>query len=454
MSRSPRFSASDVSAFIPEDVLWRRAWTLIGAVLLLSVTLVGCDDAPVGSESSEEREDAQVELSYSHMPDGSSLLEPGETALDVAKSSAGGDRSAYGCYLASRPYTDAVRYRSIYLHFPDAIVEEAGEETQRLTYRLKAARSGTTDSVSVRIANCVIPEGEAAASVAIEQIVRRGEEEATHQAVAADSAQAAASNQVTSKQCELEVVAVITCGGSYCAVDGFMYPCRWGGGGGSVPTGGYSPYPEPDTGPTDPYGSPGGLDPDSGSDSDECDRRSLPEPGSDCEPAEAEPTPPEPDGNDSVAMPDSFDIRVDKPDCSTQHSELWKSLYCDSSAPTSTRRSLTREALERIRERGATCRKIADYGFALLEAGALRYYPNSLGRVGGIGATGLILLNEYWVDQTPVNPVQETLPDGTTIQRNLEFMLVHEIDHGMLTGNIHSRYGYSTPNTQKCSGLN
>ncbi|WP_251930102.1 M23 family metallopeptidase, partial [Salinibacter ruber] len=109
-----------------------------------------------------------------------------------------GTPSPYGCYLASRPYSEAVAFRSVYLYFPQEMVEEAGQETKRIVFSLEAdlvedsvyvaennpaevteQREGT----GVRYANCVIPAASGAEGLANEQLIRAGEEKAVLNAV-------------------------------------------------------------------------------------------------------------------------------------------------------------------------------------------------------------------------------------------------------------------------------
>lgn len=54
--------------------------------------------------------------------------------------------SSYGCYLASRPYVEAVRFRSVYLHVPAEMVQAAGPETERFVRRVGAVRSEESES--------------------------------------------------------------------------------------------------------------------------------------------------------------------------------------------------------------------------------------------------------------------------------------------------------------------
>jgi hypothetical protein len=45
----------------------------------------------------------------------------------------------------------------VYLYFPDQVVEAAGEETERLMYRLGTFERGIADTTGGRYAHCMIP---------------------------------------------------------------------------------------------------------------------------------------------------------------------------------------------------------------------------------------------------------------------------------------------------------
>jgi len=160
------------------------AWLLTVA---LAFSLGACDLA--SSDRATKRKEPVVDpdsaaLSYSHMPTGTSLPAPGEIPLEQKIIGPGEDRSPgvktsprsepspYGCYLASRPYTDAVRFRSIYLRFPKAIIQSAGTATQRVVYRVLRTEGRTREGEGVRFAHCTIPETEAAYSLALQQVLR------------------------------------------------------------------------------------------------------------------------------------------------------------------------------------------------------------------------------------------------------------------------------------------
>jgi len=153
----------------------------------LAFSLGACDLA--SSDRATKRKEPVVDpdsaaLSYSHMPTGTSLpapdeipleqkiIGPGEDRTPGVKTSPRSEPSPYGCYLASRPYTDAVRFRSIYLRFPKAIIQSAGTATQRVVYRVLRTEGRTREGEGVRFAHCTIPETEAAYSLALQQVLR------------------------------------------------------------------------------------------------------------------------------------------------------------------------------------------------------------------------------------------------------------------------------------------
>jgi len=269
---------------------------LLGAALLLTGLLVGACDQMTGSAPGDAGAPLAADsaaLRHSPMPTGTSLPSPGEVPLRNGtvegradsprpKSDSSGAESPYGCYLASRPYTEAVKFRSVYLYFPEEMIEEAGENTKRLTFRLEAVRGGHTDTTGVRYAHCVIPEAEGAQEAARRQVVRPREKAALREAVLFSGG---AGGSPTAKSCEIEATAC-TCVGPFqgsvsCECTEFEVSCSGGDGGGDNTGDGGS-----GGGATDPYPDDDGGG--SGSDG-ECTSIINPEPGSDCEPAEPDP---------------------------------------------------------------------------------------------------------------------------------------------------------------------
>ncbi|WP_141491559.1 hypothetical protein [Longimonas halophila] len=244
---------------------------LLGGLLLVA----GCDSSvdlqqDDADPTARTVPDDSSGLALAPMPTGSELLTPGEPA---PKSNA--DASAYGCYLASRPYSDEVAFHSRYLHFPEEVIEDAGGQTRAVARYMAVSRPGLREEVGVRYATCVIPDTDEAEGVLEEQLLYPGLENANQQALQDQG--------LIPKSTCTQIKYLVTCRGpSYdpirnCTVEGveeIPVPC----GGGSPPTGG-------DRFPDDP-GGPGGSDgdePGGGDNNTDCTEINPP-PGSDCEP--------------------------------------------------------------------------------------------------------------------------------------------------------------------------
>lgn len=163
------------------------------AIFLLSALfLTSCDQY-----SSSPPEEVRVE--YGPMPTGSRLSPPGSPSPragiieeewregNYSKSQAARPQSPYGCYLATRPYSDAVRFRSIYLYFSEAAVRKAGGSTAELTFDLQISQGNGKGAVGVRYAHCVVPAVEGAREATYRHVVRLNEKKAV-QAVAREVA--------------------------------------------------------------------------------------------------------------------------------------------------------------------------------------------------------------------------------------------------------------------------
>lgn len=195
----------------------RRAALLVGSLAVGIGLLVSCDSSVSTNEPLSETVAPADTAAVAHapMPTGTSLPAPGAgprgtlrayRAAGGRKSKSGAAPSPYGCYLASRPYSEAVRLRSVYLYFPEEIVEAAGGETTPLIHRLRASRAGSADTTGVRYAHCTVPKADGSADVAVEQLVRRGEKSAVR-GVFDRSEQGAAA-----KACEIEASACVIVG--------------------------------------------------------------------------------------------------------------------------------------------------------------------------------------------------------------------------------------------------
>jgi len=274
----------------------RPASLLAGAILLLVGLFAGACDQMTGSSLGDVEGPPEVDsaaLSYSHMPTGTSLPSPGEVPLtngiigaegetprpknDSPKTDSSGVESPYGCYLASRPYTDSTRIRSVYLYFPAEMVEAAEGKTKSFVLQMSVAWDG--GEADARYAHCVVPEVPGAREVATGQLLRAGEEDAAWGVAGGGSKSASA------KGCIQIVYTATTCvggGGSFpeehCETETESFTVCGGGDGGGGDGGATDPWPDDDDG--------GGGSDGSGGDSGEDCTALNPEPGSDCKPDE------------------------------------------------------------------------------------------------------------------------------------------------------------------------
>lgn len=88
------------------------------------------------------------------------------------------------------------------------------------------------------------------------------------------------------------------------------------------------------------------------------------------------------------------------------------------------RHQRTKDAIERIRNRGGVCVDIATKALAYLDAGQIGFYPLESGMAGGygVGAHGLAL-QDRWAD------VYYETPESSG--RTLDWVIAHEVEHTM-----------------------
>ena len=175
---------------VPSAHLPRPASLLARAVLLLVGLFAGACGQMTGSSPGDVEGPPEVDsaaLSYSHMPAGTTLPSPEEVPLENGivgseeetpqpKSDASGVSLRV---LASDVSSDSTSSRSIYLYFPEEIVETAGTETRRTVYQVGKSEQNEW----VRYASCVIPDVSGARSLTQEQIERAGEKKALRETI-------------------------------------------------------------------------------------------------------------------------------------------------------------------------------------------------------------------------------------------------------------------------------
>ena len=154
-------------------------------------------------------------------------------------------------------------------------------------------------------------------------------------------------------------------------------------------------------------------------------------------------------GGDGDAPPEAAlagdEITSEPPDCSKPQTENWAAAYCRAVAPSGTRLTWTNAALDRIAQRGQECASIAARARELLSQNALRYFAPQTGDKGGWASSDIgVLLADYWVDQYG--------DPASTVTKNFDHTLVHEVEHTLNRGHIDAA-GYYTPNSKQCGGL-
>jgi hypothetical protein len=311
------------------------------------------DSTSRAGNNSEASSPEHATLAHDHMPTGVSLPLPSEVPLkngtlrayrqpqdfteitsmamsDSSSADTSSVESPYGCYLATQPYSPTATFRSVYLYFPESIVEAAGNETKRVVLSLQAVLVEDSSAVAgdleeavdqrertgVRYANCVIPAASGAQSLAAEQLLRDGEDKATWNALTAPGS-AASKADVYEQNCNVQEVTICTgwSGNEYCGTERELVCSP------SVPGGDGEGDGGPDGGDGD-GGYPGGGSGPPGGDGDGNNDENCthnPEPGSDsdpCDPCESS-NPPSycgSDVNENEVCPDDplkdMDIRA------------------------------------------------------------------------------------------------------------------------------------------------
>jgi len=490
---------------------WTRL-VVLGAAVLVGLLVAGCDQA--GGPGSEPRVAAEgptrldsAAVSFSPMPTGTSLPDPAEVGPGVGIVRPGEDedtggggptsrdgpgeagQSPYGCYLLSRSFRGPPRARSIYLHFPEPLIDQAATQTTQTTYRV-GIEEGDGSPKWVRSAHCVVPATERAEELARDQVLESGETEELRREVATSGA--ATSGAVSSGPVPGATTSGTTCVTitetvlDFCVDtggEGGCFPpehlgdpnctchyetvqrtrCFSGGGGGG---GSDDPFPED--------GGGGGGSGDGGDDgADQLCPTPNPPPGADCiaqNPCERDDppeycAPPEREEPKKVPKVKDFDVAVDTvkidnlPDCDDPQdvdnlgdSDLepiaWKD-YCESSMPNQTQRKRIEDALDRIQERGKVCAKLARRGQSYLEKGLILIDPEAQ-RAGGHGYEGLVIIwqayvNRYYGDRTKED-------DGWARDGNLDSILAHEFDHVVMDEG-HIDETQRTKHTEQCSNI-
>jgi hypothetical protein len=126
-------------------------------------------------------------------------------------------------------------------------------------------------------------------------------------------------------------------------------------------------------------------------------------------------------------------------DCFDPDNTAWEKLYCRSAIDTTQARK-TRQALDRIAQRGSECAVLAQKGREMIDSGEIRFFLWTEGDDAGYGHpnTGIQIAAQMVARYDPLQPDQD-----------FEHVLVHELDHVFRRNHIDSS-GWNTPNTALC----
>jgi len=160
------------------------------------------------------------------------------------------------------------------------------------------------------------------------------------------------------------------------------------------------------------------------------------------------------------------------PDCTKPYSNQDPSIrfkdytiWCSSKEYAGTRLVTITNALQRIKNRNPICSTIADFGTSLLNNGRLREFPssayNSSGGLGGEFANGggaFAVISEVYLDSYSNATFNasgiNSLGNVYSHDINLEWALVHELEHAMGEEGHSEGDPWLTPNAQLCTGNN
>jgi hypothetical protein len=146
-------------------------------------------------------------------------------------------------------------------------------------------------------------------------------------------------------------------------------------------------------------------------------------------------------------IPDEYENGLSVPDCSVPATTNFEAAWCRAQEPQGILYERVTSAFDRIRDRGAECAEIADHGMMLLQTGQLRFFDAMPGDAGRWGDWDVgVILADYWVHRW-----YTTAATPGTQPMNLEFALIHEVDHTL--GLNHTDTPQQTPHTKACSGL-
>ncbi len=328
------------------------------------------------------------------------------------------------------------------LSFSRKAVEDVGGKTRPFIYEI--IKEGETNNTTIRVAVALIPDSDVAQKELTDWLRPKVDEEATKKAKMPDGYTCYYSMEVigntvyfTPVYCEMDAIEVQGGGDDDWGSGGEDYTDDWnwpdwdeGGGGGS------------------------------GSGDSSCDTSAI-FPPEGCEEEDIE----------SLKLDEDLYLLKD-PDCTKPYSDQDPSIrlkdyaiWCNSKQFTATRLTIITDALQRIKSRNSVCSSIAGFGTSLLINDRLREFPASAysqsGGLGGEFANGggaFAVISEVYLDSYSNSSFNVTgmnnLGNGYSHDVNLEWALVHELEHAMGEQGHSEGDPWLTPNVQLCTGNN
>jgi len=185
------------------------------------------------------------------------------------------------------------------------------------------------------------------------------------------------------------------------------------------------------------------------------------------------PPPPDPDStvveavefeipDEMLMLPDTINC-ASPPTPANAYSRQYVKAYCASVLPSGPQAQQINAALNRIKARGGMCATLANAGIALMQGTAkIRVFPSGTSGTGSIEGGGdqkqeYPFISDFLLNMNLPAGQYGIVPtatfNGNPIRVNLEWQLVHELDHWVNNaGHVSGSSGLLTPNHQ-CDGL-
>lgn len=435
---------------------------LLIACLLLAFVVAGCD-----SQIAEPEEIVNNQSPDSFFPaKGSSALPGAEgignsfktgvtnttssssdtTTFDIIKSYLDSQTTFSYAAIAGIYNSDEeiYEYKLLPLTFPDSVLQQADGKVGTYTYQLTNPDNGI-----LRKLKAVIPATDASEVLLNDWLKLKGTSDTT----ASQQSLSKTGNPITSEMsqpCDDQNIEIGWCRTVWPDGHVHFYECEIatvcagsGGGGGSG-----NPWPDDGGGDWGDDGGGTGSGGPSGGGPCSDDDPSCGDPIHGCAGNNYLP-PDQALTDDYTAIADTTNI-----DCNSSSLTATEIAWCASTVPKGTNLITINNALNKIKQRGSECAEIAQKGQQLLNQFGIRYYPSGTIPYGGRGGPQFgILLSDAWFADYYINGFKEIIDiDGIKVKINLEYALVHEIEHALGRHHI-SDSSWRTPHAVSCSGL-